>query len=187
MTGSRVEQFMRMEAGRLPDGRARFLVSRAGFSQFIALLAEAKGELWNKEEEFPARIGVTVEEFGSLQDELRLVRYGPLGYPRPRDSRTGGPWGPTEPYATGTAWDELPKIKAEVLPDGRVALTLARGELAIFANAVEAALDELAPTRWGWGAREFRSRQGLTVEEAEELVRELRRLDRQTRGSGTTP
>ncbi len=177
---SRVEQLMQMEAGRLFDGRMRFMVSRAGFSQLVALLAEAKSEMWNKEEEFPARVGISVEEYGSLQDELRLVRYGPLGYPRPRDSHTGEPWGPTEPRVTSTMWDQLPKVEAEILPDGGVALTLARGELAIFANAIEAALDELAPRRSGWGAGEFQSRQGLTVKEAEELIDELRRLDQET-------
>jgi hypothetical protein len=77
-----------MEAQRLPDGRVRFLASIAGFDLLVALLAEAKSELWNKEEEFPERVGITSEEYGSLQDELRLVRYGPLGYPRPRDSQT---------------------------------------------------------------------------------------------------
>ena len=175
-----------MEAQRLTDSRVRFLVSIAGFDLLVALLAEAKSELWNKEEEeFPERVGISVEEFESLQDELRLVRYGPLGYPRPRDSQTGGPWGPTEPRRTGTAWDSLPKMEVEVLADGRVALTLARGELAIFANAVEAALDELAPTRSGWGASEFQSRQGLRVGEADDLISELRRLDRETRGKSS--
>jgi hypothetical protein len=76
-------------------------------------------------------------------------------------------------------------MEVEVLADGRVALTLARGELAIFANAVEAALDELAPTRSGWGASEFQSRQGLRVGEAEDLISELRRLDRETRGKSS--
>jgi hypothetical protein len=171
-----------MEAQRLTDSRVRFLVSIAGFDLLVALLAEAKSELWNKEE-FPTRVGITSEEYESLQDELDLVRYGPLGYPRPRDSQTGGPWGPTEPRRTGTAWDNLPKM--EVLADGRVALTLARGELAIFANAVEAALDKLAPTRSGWGASEFQSRQGLRVGEAEDLISELRRLDRETRGESS--
>ena len=90
-------------------------MSIAGFDLLVALLAEAKSELWNKEEEFPERVGITSEEYGSLQDELILVRYGPLGYPRPRDSQTGGPWGPTEPRRTGTAWDRLPKMEAEVL------------------------------------------------------------------------
>jgi hypothetical protein len=69
---------------------------------------------------------------------------------------------------------------------GALAVTLARGELAIFANAVEAALDELAPRRSGWGAEEFQSRQGLTVKEAEELISELRRLDRETRVKGSS-
>jgi hypothetical protein len=77
-----------MEAQRLTDSRVRFLASIAGFDLLVALLAEAKSELWNKEEEFPERVGITSEEYGSLQDELRLVRYGPLGYPRPRDSQT---------------------------------------------------------------------------------------------------
>ncbi len=92
-----------MEAQRLPYGRVRFLASIAGFDLLVALLAEAKSELWNKEEEFTERVGITSEEYESLQDELRLVRYGPLGYPRPRDSQTGEPWGPTEPRRSGDA------------------------------------------------------------------------------------
>jgi hypothetical protein len=175
-----------MEAERLPDGRVRFLVSRAGFSQLMALLAEAKLGMRKKGGVFPARVGISVGKFESLQDELLRILYGPLGYPRPLDSWPGKLRGPTEAPKTDQSWDSLPKLEAEVLPDQRVALTLSRGELAIFASAVEAALNELAPTRSGWGASEFKARQGLTVEEAEGLMNELRRLDQETRVDGSS-
>jgi len=48
---------------------------------------------------------------------------------------------PTEPGKTDTAWDEKPKIDAELLPDGRVAYVLVRGELSIFAGAIDEMLE----------------------------------------------
>jgi hypothetical protein len=48
---------------------------------------------------------------------------------------------------TDTAWDEMPKIDAELLPDGRIAYVLARGELSMFAGAIDEMLENLAPRR----------------------------------------
>jgi hypothetical protein len=52
-------------------------------------------------------------------------------------------------------------------------LTLGRGELAIFANCVDVAIESL-------GVDEFRIRRSMTPEEAEAFRDELRRLDRET-------
>src|SRR5215210_1681390 len=122
-----VKEFMDMDAEQLPDGRVRFLVSEHGFLFLHSWLGEAKGELWNKKEEFPKRVGTTFEEAESLGDEFFLIRFGPLGYPR-RDPHTKRLRGPDGVRRTGTAWDELPKMEAQVLPDGRLELKLARAE-----------------------------------------------------------
>jgi hypothetical protein len=176
-----LKEFMQMEAERLFNGRVLFMVSEGGFFLLGAFLGEPIHELRKKEEEFPPRVGVTLKEAESLHDEFFLIRYGVLGFQRDRDPRTGELWGPTEVRSTGTAWDRLPKMEAEVMPDGRVALTLARGELGIFANCVEVAIEELVPTGSVVEREDFKSLKGMTIEEAEELRDELLRLDRETR------
>lgn len=77
----------------------------------------------------------------------------------------------------------MPKIEAELLPDGRVAHVLARGELSIFAGAVDMMLENLAPHRSESDCVEVRLRVGAEVEQTEEIRDELRRLDREMRGA----
>lgn len=88
---------------------------------------------------------------------------------------------PEKPRKTGSGWDALPGMEAELLPDGRVAYVLARGELAIFANIVDVAIEELGAKSSESGRAEFKTRTSVEPEEAEAIRDELRRLDRQTR------
>jgi hypothetical protein len=171
-----------MEAEGLPDGRARLVITPhprvrppayVEFDHLIGFLSEAKEGLWRKRDESPTRVGITFEEAQSLMDGILLVRYDVLGVPRHQNPHTGEFHGTTEVRETGTAWDELPKIGAGLLPDGRLTLTLGRGELAIFANCVDVAIESL-------GADEFWIRRSMTPEEAEAFRDELRRLDRET-------
>ena len=165
----------------MSDGRVRVVMPRKTFYRLTGFLGEALEVLWRKRNEFPSRVGLTYQEARSLSDERLIIRYGLLGDERPFDRRTGRPYGPTKPRKTGTAWDALPKMKAEILPGERLSLVLARGELAIFANCVDVALEELAPTRSVGGENEFHSRIGISTREAEAFRDELRRLDRETR------
>lgn len=181
-----------MEAEGLTDGRIQLIVAPLlGFSRpvyeefdrFIGLLSNSKELLWRKRDEFPIRVGITFEEAQSLSDELLLVRYDVLGETRPIDPPTGRyDGGPREIRSTGTAWDELPKVEAELLSDGCFALTLGRGELAIFANCVDVAIEELKAKSSRVGRSEFITRTSIEPEDAEAFRDELRRLDREVRG-----
>jgi hypothetical protein len=74
-----------------------------------------------------------------------------------------------------------------MLPEGGgMALTLGRGELAIFANCVDVAMEALGAKTSRSGAAEFWIRRTMTVEEAEAFRDELRRLDRETRVRGSS-
>jgi hypothetical protein len=161
-----------MEANLAPDGRVLFMVSGDGFFLLHTFVGEALSRLQWKKGEFPTRVGIAFEEASSLDDEFFLNREELLDYPRR---------GPEKVRTTGTVWDRLPKMEAEVLPDGRLALTLARGELGIFANCVEASIEEMVPTGAVVERADFESIKGIEVEEAEELRDELLRLDRETR------
>jgi hypothetical protein len=93
---------------------------------------------------------------------------------------------PTEARKTDTAWNEMPKFNAELLPDGRVAYVLARGELSIFAGAIDEMLENLAPRRNESDHAEVRLVMGADIEELEALRDELRRLDWKTRLNGSS-
>jgi hypothetical protein len=68
-----------------------------------------------------------------------------------------------------------------MLPDGGgIVMTLGRGELAVFANCVDVAMEELGAKTSRWGAAEFWILRTMTPEEAEAFRDELRRLDRET-------
>jgi hypothetical protein len=133
-----------MEAEGLPNGGARLIImphprvrppAYEEFDHLISFLSEAREGLWRRRDEFPMRVGATYEELCSLSDELQLIRYDLLGTSRPYDPSTGRfDGGIREIRMTGTAWDEMPKIEATLLLDGRLTLTLRRKELAIFAN-----------------------------------------------------
>jgi hypothetical protein len=74
-----------------------------------------------------------------------------------------------------------------MLPEGGgMALTLGRGELAVFANCVDVTMEELGAKTSRSGAAEFWIRRTMTPEEAEEFRDELRRLDRKTQDRGSS-
>ena len=182
-----------------PDGRVRLVLPRSTqpsitseFSHLAGCLAEARNLLSHKGDEYPGhnraafkgRVGITFDEARALSAELRIIEHDLLGVPRgvlnPRIGRHEGR--PPEPKKTGTEWDRLPRIEAEMLPEGGgMALTLGRGELAVFANCVDVAMEELGAKTSRSGAAEFWIRRTMTPEEAEALRDELRRLDRETR------
>lgn len=192
-----------MEAELLPDGRVRLVLPHSTkpsitceFSHLSGCLAEARGLLGHKGDEYPGhnraafqeRVGITLEEAGAISAELMIIRYDLLRVGGgPRNPRTGQREGrPPEPKSTGTQWDRLLRIEAEMLPEGGgMALTLGRGELAVFANSVDVALEELGAKTSRSGASEFWIRRTMTPEEAEAFRDELRRLDRQTRVKGS--
>ena len=188
-----------MRAERLPDGRVRLVLPHSAkpwitseFSRLAGCLAEARNLLGHKGDEYPGhnraafeeRVGITFEEAGVLSAELTIIEHDLLGVQRgPRNPRTGQREGrPPEPRRTGTEWDRLPKIEAEMLPEGGgMTLTLGRGELAVFANSVDVALEELGAKTSRSGAAEFWIRRTMAPEEAEAFRDDLRRLDRETR------
>lgn len=185
----------RMEARRLRDGRVMLIITPLyefippaydEFDRFIGFLAEATEMLWHAKDEFSVRMGIALEETYSLQDELSLIRYDVLGVPRHQNPHTGEFHGTTEVKRTSTAWDDMPKIEAELLPDGRLTLTLGRGELDIFANSIDVAIEGLGAKESKSGREEFRIRTSMTPEEAEAFRDELRRLDREVQGGGAT-
>lgn len=188
----------------MPDGRAELVVSRVddfrsrtgyALSEFRIIsgfLAEALDALGHEGEEypghnraaFPARVGLTFEEAQSIRDELFLIRYNVLGEPRLVSPSARRLQELTKPRRTGTPWDFLPKIEAETLPGGELALTLGRGELAVFANSVDVAMEERWSKRSRAGRSDFMVRTSMEPEEAEAFRDELRRLDRETRAEG---
>ncbi len=181
----------------LEDGRIRLILPRKDefrvsmlhrsvFFNLSGFLGEALDRLGRKKHEFPARVGISYEQAASISDELFLIRYDVLGQARHQNPHTGEFHGTTEVRRTGTAWDEMPKIEAELLPDGRLSLTLGRDELIIFANCVEVALEELAPRKSRVTYSEWITRTSMEPEEAEAFRDELRRLDRKVRVKGSS-
>jgi hypothetical protein len=167
------------------------------FSHLRGCLSETLYALRHEGDEYPGhnrvafkeRVGIAYEQARAISAELMIIEHDLLGVPRgalnPLTGRHEGR--PPEPGETGTEWDQLPRIEAEMLPDGGgMALTLGRGELAIFANCVDVALEELGAKRSRSGAAEFWIRRTMTPEEAEAFRDELRRLDRETRGIGSS-
>ncbi len=163
------------------------------FSRLHGCLGESLYALRHEWDEYPGhnraafeeRVGIPYEEARAISAELKIIEHDLLGVPRgalnPHTGRREGR--PPEPKRTGTQWDRLPRIEAEMLPEGGgMALTLGRGELAIFANCVDVALEELGAKRSRTGAAEFWIRRTMTPEEAEAFRDELRGLDRETRG-----
>jgi hypothetical protein len=193
-----------MEANVTPDGRVRLVLPQSvrpsitsEFSRLAGCLAEAQNLLSHEGDKYPGhnraafrgRVGISYEEAGALGAELLNIRYDLLGVGGgPRNPRTGEREGrPPEPERTGTEWDRLSRIEAEMLPEGGgMALTLGRGELAIFANCVDVAMEELGAKTSRSGAAEFWIRRTMTPEEAEEFRDELRRLDRKTQDRGSS-
>ena len=177
-----------MDAERLPDGRTKLQLSRAQLSQLPGLLGEADGWLRRKdasEAEFLGRIGITVEEARSLRDELVITRNRLLGIPPLVVPQTGELIGVTEVRRSGTAWDSLPRLEGQKLSDDRFVLVLARGELGIVANCIDAMLQEMAYMGPQGRDSELHSRTDMRARDAEAFRDELRRLDRKTRLQGS--
>jgi hypothetical protein len=73
-------------------------------------------------------------------------------------------------------------MEAEPLPDRRIAYTLARGELSIFAGAIDVMLVKVAKDRDVSSRGELSARSGETIEDFEALRDKLRRADQGLRG-----
>ena len=123
------------------------------------------------------------EEAESLNDELWIVGHDLFGYPENMSEEHREMHDRVmlrEPRKPGTAWDGLPGIEAELLVDGGISCTLARGELSIFVGAIDMMLENLAPRRDEHGRVEVRLCVGAEIEEAGALKNELRGLERET-------
>jgi hypothetical protein len=188
-----------MEANLAPDGHVRLVLPHSfkpsitsEFSHLHGCLSTSLYELRHEGDEHPGRnraafeerVGIPYEEARAICAELRIIEHDLLGVPRgalnPRTGRHEGR--PPEPERTGTEWDRLPRIEAAILPEGGgMALTLGRGELAVFANCVDVAMEEFGAKTSRSGAAEFWICRTMTPEEAEAFRDELRRLDRETR------
>ena len=147
-----------MEAQTLPDGCVRLVLPHStkpsitsGFSHLRGCLGQALYALRHERDEYPGhnraafeeRVGIPYEQARAIIAELMIIEHDLLGVPRgalnPHTGRREGR--PPEPKRAGTEWDRLPRIEAEMLPEGGgMALTLGRGELTIFANSVDVAL-----------------------------------------------
>jgi hypothetical protein len=132
-------------------------------------LLEALSTLAQDDSEYHAHVSVSAEEAGSLRDEWSILRRRLFDLPKPQEyeSEAMRTWLTEElerlskgPRKTGTSWDDLPKMEAELLPDGRIAYALARGELSIFAGAAKnlrphsVGTDQLADSRAVGAGRE---------------------------------
>jgi hypothetical protein len=182
-----------MEAQLLPNGRTKLLLSRPEIDLIGSSLLNAlyRGERKGRDRlaRFRELVGITYVEGKSLDDELWIIHtelFGPPQFQSERDRKLYEQHKPESPERTGTAWDGMPKIDAELLPDGRVSYTLARGELSIFAGAIDMMLENLAPRRNESDRAEVRLVMGVEIEELEALRDELRRLDRETRVKGSS-
>jgi hypothetical protein len=181
-----------MEALLLPEGRTQLLLSRRyadliDLSLLNALYRGArKGR--NRAARFRDLVGITCAEGMSLDDELSIIGKDLFGFPAnmsERDRELYEEVMPKSPARTGTTWDEMPRIEAKLMPDGRIRYTLARGELSIFAGAIDMMLENLAPDRSRGSRTEvWFCVGGAEIEEVEALRDELRRLDCEVRGGG---
>lgn len=172
-----------MEAELLPDGRIRLVLSRSEHGRVGNSLLEARSV--GDDPKLRTRVGVSMAEVGLLDDEWRILRRELFGMPKfhsERDRQMYLERMPTEPRRTGTSWDDLPKMEAELLPDGRVGYTLAWRELSIFAGAMDEMLHKLAPDKSISSRGEVSARTGHQIEEFEALRDELWRAGRRLRG-----
>ena len=179
-----------MEAHLLPDDRTKLLLSRREERLIDLSLLNALYRTPKPGNEAVRRIrssmGISAEEAMSLDDELSIIGHNLFGHPEnmSEDRERHEQVMPREPRKTGTAWDDMPKIEAELLPDGRISYTLARGELPIFAGAIDMMLENLTPHRNDSGRAEVRLVVGAEIEDLEALRDELRRLGREMRVKG---
>jgi hypothetical protein len=181
-----------MEASLVPDGRIRLVLplpnlnfvnlalwkTAAALEQDERWFGELSGLTFDQDERWFGELsGLTFDQSQALNDDMMAVRYALRGSPRTIDPRTGELRPPLEPRKTGTYWDELPKMEAENLPDGRVAVTLPQEKLAVFSRLLEASLVYVAPNRSKDEEERFQGNLGASTEEAQELADELRRLN----------
>src|SRR3712207_1734256 len=116
-----------MEADRLPAGRVRLVLSRSedaivGHSLREALYGNPRPDR-DAALRFRDVTGISVAEAESLKDERSIISRGLFGPPANMSEEDQGRYlraAPEEPRETGTAWDRLPKMEAELLTDGRV-------------------------------------------------------------------
>lgn len=172
-----------MKARLISDGRAELVLPMPDllfvqWALWTTITALDQNERWFRE-----LTGLSLAQAQSLDDETTGVRYALEGRQRRFDPETGGLEPPSEPRSTGTAWDSLPKIEAEKLPDGQVAITLPQEKLAVLPELLEASLVYVAPYRSESEEERFRGRFAASTGEAEMLRDELRRLGRETRGT----
>jgi hypothetical protein len=173
-----------VQATLLTDGRVRLVLPAPDFALInLALWTTGAALAWD-ERWFCELTGLSPAHVQSLSDEIKAVRYTLEGSPRWLDPKTGELVPPLEPHKTGTAWDHLPKIEAENLPDGLVAVILSQEKLAVFPELLEASLVYIAPRRTEEEKSAFRLRFASPIEEAEALRDELRRLGRDMRHKG---
>lgn len=146
-----------MEAELLPDRRTRLVLPRRedgiiGHSLLEALYGSPESGK-DAVQHFRDVVGVWVSEAESLKDERSIIRRSLFGLPENMSEEDRERYERImlrEPRRTGTTWDELPKMEAELLSDGWIAHTLARGEIAIL------------PTVWTWLSRTW-ERKGLST------------------------
>jgi hypothetical protein len=139
-----VAECSEMEANLAPDGRVRLVLPHSTkpsitseFRHLSGCLSTALYELRHEGDEylghnraaFEERVGMPYEAARVISAELKIIEHDLLGVPRgtlnPRTGRHEGR--PPEPKETGTEWDRLPRIEAEMLPDGDgMVLTLGR-------------------------------------------------------------
>jgi hypothetical protein len=177
-----------METQLLPGDRIKVILSRREESVIDLSLLNAlyRGRRQGRDglARFRDLVGIRYAEGKSLDDELSIIGKDLFGFPAnmsERDRELYERVMPTEPKKTGTAWDDMRMIEAALLPDGRLSYVLARGELAIFAGAMDMMLENLAPRRDEPGRVEVRLCVGAEIEEVEALREELRRLGREMR------
>jgi hypothetical protein len=182
-----------MEAQPLPDNRTILLLSRREDRLIDLSLLNALYRTPKPGEEAVRRIrrsmGVSAEEAMSLDDELSIIGRNLFGLSEnmsEEDRERYEQVMPKEPRKTGTAWDSMPKIEAELLPSGGISYTLARRELSIFAGAIDMMLENLAPCRNEADCSEVRLVVGAEIEELEALRDELRRLNWETRSKNSS-
>ena len=182
-----------MEAQLLSDGCTKLLLSRVEKGLIEGSLLNALYRTPKPGEVAVRRVrssmGVWAEEAMSLDDELSIIGdklFGLFENMSEEDRERYEQVMPKEPRKTGTAWDDMPKIEAELLPDGRISYTLARGELSIFAGAIDMMLENLTPRRNEPGRAEVGLLMGAEIEVLEALRDELRWLGQEMRVKGSS-
>lgn len=172
-----------MEVSPTADGRVRLVLPMSSllfiqWALWTTVVALERYEGW-----FRDLTGLSLIEVRSLNDETTAIRYALEGRQRRVDPDTGEFEPPLEPRKTDTAWDALPKIEAEELPDGRVAVILPQEKLAALPELIEASLVYVAPRGTESEESAFRLRFATSTEEAGTLRNELRRMVREMRGA----